>query len=212
MLFTDMQQLPCLESTDYAAYALYMQCLAEQLDSQLTQQLTELEFFTDRPTGYWTAGATQTISAGGNVAIFDISGPSGSAGWTRPFPPFPQLDNVRGWWFIGCTVNVVATGVVTASSQRLMNIDYTPPVDAGPSFPLVRRSKLTYESNTGNGENLSIAAVVYSPGSLDNTPTSDGGSFLATMNHNNGSSLTTTLTPASRYWATFLGDTPAVGS
>lgn len=43
MQFTPEYNLPCLGPDDYAAYATYMQCLAEQLEDKFTEQATALD-------------------------------------------------------------------------------------------------------------------------------------------------------------------------
>lgn len=213
MIFTDEQNLPCLEGTDYADYALYMKCLAEQLDVQIGAEYNSFTGFIDRPTGLWTAGAVQSLPNSGQIILFDFSGPSASANWPDTFPGIPTLGNLRGWWHIGCNVNAIATGAVTANTFRKLELVYTPPADAGINFGPVSFIELVYESNTGNGENLCASGTVYCPGSLSTLPGADGGSFLGFFsNGNTGSNLTTTLTPPVAFWATFLGDTPVIGS
>jgi hypothetical protein len=41
--------LTCLDGEDYGAWALYMQCTAEQIDSVLAEQQTQLNLFRNRP-------------------------------------------------------------------------------------------------------------------------------------------------------------------
>lgn len=212
MIFTDQQNLPCLEGTDYADFALYMQCLAQQVDTQLTGQNETLADFIDRPTGFWSAGGTQTLPNAGQIILFDFSGPSFGVNWTGSFPGIPTLANRRGWWQIGCNVNAVATGAVTANSTRRIDLVYTPPAEAGPAFTATTFTEITFESNSGNGENLCASGIVYCPGSNSTLPDADGGTILGFFSNNNGSNLTTTLTPPVAFWATFLGDTPTIVS
>lgn len=65
MEFTPEYNLPCLSGTDYAAYALYLQCLAEQLDTTLFEKLTELDSVRNRYAGVWR-NTVAMVSASGS--------------------------------------------------------------------------------------------------------------------------------------------------
>jgi hypothetical protein len=65
MEFTPVYNLPCLSGTDYAAYALYLQCLAEQLDATLFEKQTELDSFRNRYAGVWR-NTVAMVSASGS--------------------------------------------------------------------------------------------------------------------------------------------------
>lgn len=207
MEFTDIQKLPCLDGEDYAAFALYMQCLANQLDDTLTAQTDELNDFLTRPAAGWTQTAVQSgILDGSPLSTNTVEW---QANWPTVLPvaSSPQLANRRGWWYVGACANLIPSGVTTANARLEMRMRIS-----GGGFvaaPLGIFSDVTYMSGAGDGENLVTAGTVFwggtdSPSSFAN-PTVNIDIF-----HANASSLTTSLTPAPRVWVAFLGDTPEI--
>lgn len=55
--------LTCLDGEDYGAWALYMQCTAEQIDSVLAEQQAQLELFANRPAIIIAPGAPTVTSS-----------------------------------------------------------------------------------------------------------------------------------------------------
>lgn len=82
MEFTPVQNLPCLGPDDYAAYATYMQCLAEDLEAKFTEKNDALESVRNNYAGVWrnTAAIVSNVSG-----AFDF-GPSTMANlfWNDP--------------------------------------------------------------------------------------------------------------------------------
>lgn len=69
MKFTPVQKIPCLDDEDYAAYALYLKCLAEQLEDKFTEQFDALDSFRNRFAGVWRNDAAMTVSALTNLTV-----------------------------------------------------------------------------------------------------------------------------------------------
>lgn len=205
MKFTPNLNLPCLDVEDYAAYALYLQCLATQLDTKFQEQFEVIDAFLRPPAAVWTRTDPQT---GLNppdpqpLFIFEVET---QVNWPDTSTS-PHIPNVRGWWHVGLTGNFIASGGVTNDSERqlalrgdavinesgLVDVDY------------VNLLEEVHESNTGNGENLTVQGTVFQPGF------SSIFLFGYLTNANVASSLTMTITPQPRLWVTFLGDTPEI--
>lgn len=203
MIFTSGYNLPCLGGEDYAAYALYMQCLGEQLDAEFTRIQDGFESFLQRPAAIWTEAAPTTaippntfwpIGNGWNVTAVN---------WPTTVPSSPNLPALRGWWYIGACVNLALSGASTGNSQRLARLTADPldsAIDAAVFFDN------TYESGTTNGENLTIAGTFRNVS--ESTSIAAISLDLDVFHGNTASDLMTTSTPATRVWAFFLGEQP----
>ncbi len=207
MLFTPLQNLPCLSNEDYSAWALYMKCLGLQVDETLAQQMASFESVRNRPTAVWTSSSVQTnIFDGSFLSVFEVAF---SANWPGAVPTSPTVGNLRGWWMVGLNVNLISSGAVTINTYRRIDLTISPPIGAPSSTPETVFTDNTWESNTANGENLLAAGTLYTTGS-DSPSNSAGGAIFTAVHHNNAVSLNTTLTPAPTIWATYLGDTPEI--
>lgn len=205
MRFSDNFRLPCLDGTDYGAYALYMGCLAEMIDAELTAQSEAFDAFLNRPTGIWTRTTTQTgINFGSNDPLFLFETLT-LINWPT-LTALPQIPITRGWYHIGMTANFIASGAVNADTVRRLRLSGDAVInDEGATVAgYVDLQDQVWESNTGNGENLSVQGTVFQPGFAVI-------SLLGSIFHGNtGSSLTMTITPPPRIWVTYLGDTPEI--
>lgn len=76
MEFTALQNLPCLGLEDYAAYATYMKCLAEQLEDSFTEKNTALDAVRNSYAGVWR-----------NTVAITSTGPT-------PFPGTEAVSNL----------------------------------------------------------------------------------------------------------------------
>lgn len=65
MEFTPVQNLPCLGPDDYAAYATYMQCLAEDLENKFTEKNDALERVRNTYAAVWRNTVTLTSDGSG---------------------------------------------------------------------------------------------------------------------------------------------------
>lgn len=83
MEFTPVQNLPCLGPDDYAAYATYMQCLAEELEGRFTEKNDALLGVRNNYAGVWRNTVALTSDGGG---LFTF-GPNQVANlfWNDPF-------------------------------------------------------------------------------------------------------------------------------
>lgn len=207
MLFTELQKLPCLQDEDYAAIALYMQCLAEQLDDTLASQADEFSDFLHRPAAAWVALATQIGIATGDLIT---PGPvSWQANWpvVLPVGQAPRLANLRGWWYVGANVNLTPDGGTTADSLLRIRMRIT---NGGVGLSnLADVSDLVYMSATTNGENLSVATTVFYPGTTATGATANP-LINVELTHVNSSNMGTTLTPPFTVWVFYLGNTPEI--
>lgn len=135
MQFTPMQNLPCLSPEDYAAYATYMQCLAETLESSFTEKNDALLSVRRNPTGVWRNTAA-IVSDGGGQFNF---GPATVANlfWNDPVNPpstgtgavsdplrflFPGMV-AGGLYEVGATV-FMNQGVTGSSARQLQATTY----------------------------------------------------------------------------------------
>jgi len=215
MRYTDIHDIPCLGDEDYPAVALYMQELALRIEADLDAQQTALETFLDTGSAIWAAPAPTNIPNGVTLGLPDrfyvlnIVQNVGGAGLDQtPFDP--TLPALRGWYYVGANVNLVATGAVTANSRRLLRLRIT---TLGLSFTGLdlapgSQSLATFDSqivtaNTALGDNLWAGGTYFSDG-LGVYP------VHATVFHDNTSSLDTTLLPAARIWIVYMGDSPDI--
>lgn len=207
MRFSDNFDLPCLESSDYAAYALYLECLGLQVDGILSEQLDLFTDFQHRPSALWVASATHTAFNGSPLTNFVLVT---SSNWPGGVPPVsPTLGNLRGWWEVGANVNLVSSGAVTLNTFRRLDINVAAPVGT-PGFPApTTYTDVVYESNTGNGENLLATGTVFTTGSTSTSPLA-GGAITAVTSNANAVNLVTTLTPPAAIWVTYIGDSPEI--
>lgn len=207
MKFTQIQKLPCLEGEDYAAYALYMQCLANQLDDTFTAQSDEFSGFLRRAAAAWVATSTQIEIPTGFLLT---PGPvSWQANWPVALAPGqpPRLGNLRGWWYVGVSVNLTPAGGTTADAFLRIRMTITQG-GIGTGF-LADVSDLVYMSATTNGENLMVASTVFYGGTTTAATTANP-LINVEMTHNNSSNINTTLTPPFTVWVFYLGNTPEI--
>ena len=90
-------EIPCLSDTDYAAYALYMQCLAEQVEDQLVANQAAVDSVLQRAVRVWFYN--DAFSQGGAGAGESVSGMLFSANYPANFADTTLATlNLRGWW------------------------------------------------------------------------------------------------------------------
>jgi len=125
---TENFKLPCLDDTDPAAFALYMQRLAEEFEAVAGSHLDRALEATHQPTGVWVAGAdTFDIPTSGLVNLFISRSNAVYCNYVMPADglvpnfssnsfagPFPR----SGLYHIGVNLNLQEVGAVTADSSR----------------------------------------------------------------------------------------------
>jgi hypothetical protein len=209
MKFTDRYDLPCLDDDDYAAYALYMQCLAQRMDDELTARAELLQSFTHRPTAIWRTSSAQTGIP--DNAWWLIMSPSvlfTARNWPVAIDNAPFLPPVRGWWQIVATTNLVASGAVNFDSLRALRIDVYAPIGSPVNTPPDQFYDESWASNSTNGENLLATGIVYNDPITDWYRTRTIDTFV--QHNNTSSTLNSTQTPPTTVAVTYLGDTPEI--
>jgi len=210
MEFTTNYQLPCLSNDDYAAYALYMECLANQLDDKFTEQQTLLNSFLARPASVWTRTTQQTgivnSATLNDLQLLFIFETESQLNWPFPLTTTPNIPKLRGYWHVGITANFFASGAVNADTIRQLYLRGDAVVNESGDVTqnYVNLLDQVWESNTGNGENLSVQGTVFQPG-FDEIVLRG-----YCVHQNTSSTLTMSIAPQPRIWAVYLGDTPEI--
>jgi len=209
MQFTDRYKLPCLDDDDYAAYALYMQCMAQRIDAELTSRGDLLESFIHRPTAIWKTTSAQTgIPDNAWWLIMSPSALYTAQNWPVAIDNTPSLPPLRGWWQIVANTNLVASGGVNFDTQRTLRIDVYPPIGSPVGTPPDQFYDETWATNATGGDYLLATAIVYNDPITDWYRTRTIDCFVR---HNNTSStLNSSQTPPTTVAVTYLGDTPEI--
>lgn len=129
--------LACLDDTDWADYARYMQCQAEAIDATLFAQQEALEGLLSRPTILVRPSANRTFASG--VTITDLFNEVeyinntfmsvstlGAETWVNIGSAVgvpAVVPYLTGMYLIGGCLGMDATGAVTVSSRRTMTIE-----------------------------------------------------------------------------------------
>lgn len=135
MEFTPVQNLPCLGPDDYAAYATYMQCLAEDLEAKFSEKNDLLNSVRNNFAGVWRNTAPILSDGSGNFSFI----PSNMANlfWNDPVNPPSEgtgtaTDPVRfnlpgkvpgGLYQVGATV-FFNQGATANSTRQLQGTQY----------------------------------------------------------------------------------------
>lgn len=205
-------EIPCLSDTDYAAYALYMRCLAEQVEAQLVANQEAADTALHRAIRVWNY--SDSVSQGSGAA----GAAMGSVLFSLNFPAsFGDTNlatlNLRGWWRIGFLLRATSSAPVL-NNNRVSNLAIFPPgtpsslrtLDSG-AWAL-NLQDITWESNTGNGETLHSSGEIYNPGDPSVAPDDFGMRMRQSISVENSGVETVTFTGI--YWAIYLGDTPSI--
>lgn len=86
MIFTPQQNLPCLSPEDYAAWALYMQCLAQTLEDKFNTVAEQQSAFRNRYAGVWRNAVPIVSDGSGNFATTAVA----NLHWNDPVNPPSQ--------------------------------------------------------------------------------------------------------------------------
>lgn len=130
MNLTDGLKLPCPDDADPAAIALYMQRLAEQIDTELAGRLARARSTTHQPTAIWDQGP-DSFSFGPS-GLANLSIPNTAlvfANYTMPdfagLPAPPRFSSeamplfpVNGLYHVSLNSWLLEVGAVTADSFR----------------------------------------------------------------------------------------------
>lgn len=209
-----VNEIPCLSDTDYAAYALYMQCLAEQVEERLVANQAAAEAALHRPVRAWleTAalpdGSSSQVETGNGIA-FSLNYPATFSDNTL------ATLNIRGWWRIGMLLHAVSNNPALVGQNRVLTLAAFPPNTPSPLRNMddgawaVRTQDITWETNTGNGQSLYTQFEVYNPGDPSVGP-NEPGMRIAHALAVETSAGAETVTFTGKTWAIYLGDTPSI--
>ena len=204
MQFTEPHQVPCLSDEDPAAVALYMKCLAEQIDQDLQDRVDAADAFLHRPASVWEISGT--VSSPG---FSTLSGGSLFFRYNWPLISTSRsIPNIRGFWHVGVNVHATASGAVTANSRRILRLRVNKV-----AFSTSRWATFTdkeWESNTGSGENLLAQGTFFFPGIVGDT-TIEGAVLNVMYESGNANDLNIDAT-LSHLWAYYMGDTPQIAA
>jgi len=122
MDITDTLHLPCPDGTDQAAQALYLQRLAERLESEFLARQARIDATVEQPAACFKS--TTAISAFGTSGTAQISflSPANVVHANYPTPTFGQFPPgpfpMAGIYHVGVSVFFQEVGAVTAGSYR----------------------------------------------------------------------------------------------
>lgn len=188
--------LACLDDTDPAAVALYLQAEAERADALMASLYDGFNFSYRAPTGIWrqvgnVAGVT-VLTLGFGVNLFwNSANPQYQPVTGGALPALP--GNLPGSYQIGVMVSTTPAGVATGSQHEVL-------VSVQDNLGNFYGSQTDATSETGTGgEFLTVAYVVNIPPTAPNVPRY----ISATWNET--ASGTNTINSTSFCWATYLG-------
>lgn len=210
MRLTTNHNIPCLEGDDYAGFALYMQCVAEQVEARVVADQAAVSAMLARPAATWV---NSTVLVTGQTFDPGLGAPATSYRW-NPALGFTTL-NLRGWWHIGMNSHVVSGSPVLNNQRSTQVYIWRPEVqqqevdDLDPDAALVVLQDVCWESNTGGGEDLMSSVMVYNPGTLLRTGTESGLDLTLVLSVE--AAGVENVTFASTIWAAYMGDTPSIG-
>jgi hypothetical protein len=204
-------EIPCLDDNDYAAYALYMKCVAERVEDHLTANLAAVESVLERPIRVWHYSFTLNTGQGSTELPDGVD-------FTLSYPAtFSDTEtstlNLRGWWRVGALFRCVSNTPVV-NNDRIMSLAIFPPntpssirtMDSG-AWAL-KLQDITWETNNAQGESLYVTGEVYNPGDPAVALGDIGMQFEIAFSVESNGVETVTFTGTS--WAIYLGDTPSI--
>jgi hypothetical protein len=205
-------ETPCLSDTDYAAYALYMKCVAEQVEGQLVANQEAAESVLNRAARVWFYN--DAFSQGGASSSGSASGILYSVHYPATFSDgLLATLNLRGWWRIGMLLRAISDTPVL-NNNRVANLAIYPPntptslQDFDSGAWTLRLEDITWESNTGNGETLYTSGEVFNPGDPSVGANDVGMRMRQSISIENSGAEVVTISGI--YWAIYLGDTPSI--
>lgn len=204
----------CLEDENYAAIALYMQCMAEQIDSILSGVDTSLDGALNRPTVIvnslanksWTFPNSQRQNIFDNILfsnsdIFTVA--TSSAGVDSLYIGSPAgtvdpLSYPQGLWMVGATARMATAGGSTAFEARLIDLVVTDDLST-PAGDILAR----YVDVTPGATGALDAVLVKGPVILRGTHGVRVDARLASAGLLAGGSVT--VQAGAMLWATYVG-------
>lgn len=206
-------QVPCISDTDYAAYPLLMQCLAQQVETSLATAAVAASAALHRPMAVWQTSENM---------LQGTAGSSGSSTFLYGYNWNPTYSlntlatlNRQGWWLFGGIVHCTSSAPVVGNN-RILSLNIYPPglapayygFAAGAPFAAASFQDVTWETNTGGGEDLFIAANAYCSADPNAGPDDKGMQIQRGYSVENSGAETVTF--LGTFWTIFLGDTPLI--
>lgn len=205
--------LNCPDGEDYAAIALYMQCVSDTLDSQLQTQLTTAQGFSTQPTIIAFPNAVKSVPASGSAAdVFTtvtfnnstfmdlVLEPANARNYIRigsPVGVIPAVPYPRGLYMVGVCMSQTAAGAVTAYSRREVQVDVVDQSSPLTNQTIYTINDTTYETSTGGVERQLVKFPIYLTGSV-------GVQVRAIAINSNIPSAVNVATNA-LFWVTYVG-------
>lgn len=205
-------EIPCLSDTDYAAYALYMQCVAEQVEAQLTANAAAADSVLHRPVRMWFY--SDDLPDGSAALLSGADGVQFSLNYPATFADSVAATlNRRGWWRFGILYRCTSSAPVVGNN-RLVTLAIFPPNTPASLRNMndgawsLKLQDISWETNTGSGESLYTQAEVYNPGDPTVGENDLGMRMEVAIACESGGVETVTFNGV--LWAVFLGDTPSI--
>lgn len=198
--------LTCLSDEDYGAFALWMQCVAGDIDSSLVSINASLNGFMDRP--YWQATNIPALNvdiASGNIGPNGVVGTSLGGGVVvandipNSFSSSYRLP--RGVYFIEATINytVATPNNNTARTLEVYGMDVINGVESSQTtFRNLYQARVLEAGGAGNSGAISVQGLMFA----DGIQTRRVESFFY---HSNSSSQIAVASGAWRFSLTYFG-------
>lgn len=151
--------LSCLDSSDYSAVALAMQCNAVAINDALTGVQTSLATYGNRFVRKFVS--TSISTSGANSGLLLPDGTAASNVISQNLGILPQ-----GWYSASGSQSYQATGAVTLNTYRrsLILVNFSTSVNPPSLFQAI-----TVETNTASADSMTVNGWFYSSGVLSTT-------------------------------------------
>jgi hypothetical protein len=213
--------LTCLEPDNYAAFALYMQCLAQDIDALLTERAAAIDAFRNTFAGLWRNDAILTSDGLGSFRTPIAATPS--IFWNDPNNPpntgtIGSTTNPAGFNFPGKVAgglyevggSVTFTAGATAGSYRELVFETNYFGSTG-LVQQVGMLDITEETNSGGESLVCNYQVPLRPEILDTNVVGLPISFSVTAAEGNVGTLTIPV-GGLNFWCIYLGNNNLIGS
>lgn len=213
MIQTPHLNLSCPDESDYAAFPLILQRIAEDAEAKLVAQRAQLTAVRVRPTAMWwnmfsigpfgVSPSIATISAAASSLVFsNYTMPDGS------LPQFSSLPgigpfNSAGVWALGVYISPNAVGAVTNDSMRQIRLQVTKQTAGGP-VAIQQFGRRVNAESTITVEHITTSAVVLVDAEFLKYGVDSG------FDHANAASNMNLAVQSIRIWATRIGTTDAI--
>lgn len=221
MIVNSPYGLTCLDNDDYAGWALYMQCLAMDIDTLLAERNAAIDSFRNRYAGVWRNDAILTSDGLGSFRTAIASTPA--IFWNDPVNP-PNVGTIGsttdpagfnfpgkvpgGLYEVGGTVTFTAGATIGSYRELVFETNYF-----GSTGLDVENGVIDITEETGSGgESLNCSyQVPLRPQMLNTNVVGNPISFSVTAAEGNAGALTIPVGGLT-FWCVFIGTNNLVGS